>query len=156
MADLLTYPFYKSALLSQNSILDGGVTLPDFGQDDIKLMLLDNTHSPSLEHLFVDDVSADEVSGKNYLAGGVSITSGAVEFTPGGSYYTGDNVVFSQSATGFNNAKHAVLYNDTGTPSDSLLIAIMTFDSDKGNVSGDLTLSWNEGAILGVIDLGDY
>jgi hypothetical protein len=57
------------------------------------------------------------------------------------------DVTWSQHATGFTNARYAVMYKSTGTPADDTPIAYADFSADKGNVSGDLVLQMDAAGI---------
>lgn len=97
-------------------------------------------------HDFWDDLSANEVSGTNYVAVGdgvgavlnnpvVSLAAGTVKFD------ADDPATWSQHASGFTNARYAVLLEpNAGATSTWKLIAYADLGGDKGNVAGDLTL----------------
>ncbi len=130
------YDAFKTAQFGGSAI--------DFDTDDIILILLDNTHTPDrANHNFVDDISADEITETNYarktLSGAaLSISSNTLKFD------ATDPSTYSQSASGFSDAKYAVLAKDAGgADSANPLIAYATFDADVGNVSGDLDLAFD-------------
>ncbi|MGB8275371.1 MAG: hypothetical protein WCF16_08915, partial [Alphaproteobacteria bacterium] len=62
--------------------------------------------------------------------------------------FDANDVTWLQSATGFSNARKAVLYKDTGVATTSRLIAYADFAADKGNVAGDLTLQMDAAGII--------
>lgn len=84
-----------------------------------KCMFLTNAHTPDEDlDVFIDDVSANEIVGvANYPAGGITVVP-TVEFNTGTNDYT---ITFPQAAV--NNTtgtfRHAVYYQDTGTPATS-------------------------------------
>ena len=94
---------------------------------------------------------ASEVSGTNYTAGGNTVSNVTVSAPDAAGVVTvdgNDPATWLQSATGFNNARIAILYQDTGNPATSPLIAYADFGADQGNVSGDLTLQFDANGIF--------
>jgi hypothetical protein len=121
----------------------------DLEGDTIKIMLVTSSYTPdAANHDFIDDANGNEVSGTNYTAGGEDLANDSVTESGGTVTYDADDVTWSQSASGFSNARIAIAYKDTGTPSTSPLIAYNDFGSDKGNVDGDLTLEMDTDGIL--------
>ena len=111
-------------------------------------MLLDSSHSQDIDdYEFIDDVSANEVSGTGYTSGGAALASKAVTVDD-----TDDEGVFDAADTTWSTstitARYAVLYKDTGTPSTSPIICIIDFGSDKSSSAGNFTISWNAEGIL--------
>lgn len=123
-------------------LYDGGAV--DFDADTLKISLHTSTYSPNqATHDFFNDVT-NEVTGTNYTAGGDDVSTGA------GAAIDGTNIdvdvadaSWTQSGSGFSNARYAVLYKDTGVSTTSLLICYSDFGSDQGNTTGDLTLTMN-------------
>jgi hypothetical protein len=50
-----------------DAIRQGGAI--DWDTDTIKIMLVDNTHTPDADHDHIDDISADEISVTGYVGG---------------------------------------------------------------------------------------
>lgn len=108
--------------------------------DTIKLMLTTSSYTPDqTNHNYKKDVT-NEVSGSNYTAGGTALGSKTATVT--GHVFTFDcaDVTFLQHATGFSNARIAVLWKDISNDSLAPLIAYYDLGSDRGNVGGDLVL----------------
>lgn len=122
----------------------------DFDTDTIKVMLCSSSYSPVVTTDTNKSNTSNEVSGTNYTAGGATITTATLTESSGTITFAGDNVTWSQSSGGFTNARYAVIYKSTGTDSTSTLIGYIDFVSDKGNVSGDLTIQWNASGIFTV------
>lgn len=120
------------------------------GGNGFKIALVTNSYTPDQGvHDFWNDASANEVSGTNYTAGGNVISTPTITMSGAGllTFDAADPATWSQHASGFSNARYAILYRDTGTASTSELIAYNNFGSDKGNVSGDLTVSLDASGI---------
>lgn len=140
----IQYDHYQESLMNQVAAVDH-----DDAGDVVKIALLDNTHTLDRAlHDFWDDVSADEVTGTNYTAGGNEVASKTVTTTSNVTKWdANDPATWAQSGAGFSDARYAVLYHDTGTPATSPLIAYHDFVTDKGNVDGDLTIQLDAAGI---------
>ena len=113
--------------------------------DTLKISLHTVTYVPArATHDFFNDVT-NEVTGTNYTAGGVTLASKTLAVSANVLTFDAADVTWSQNAGGFANARIAVLYKDTGTPSTSPLVAFYDLGSDKGNVAGDLVLGTPSG-----------
>jgi len=121
----------------------------DFENDTIKIMLIDSTRAPvqatDADMATIDD---NEVSGDGYSAGGETISNAAATLDTGTIKVDCDDVTWSQGATGFTDARYAILYKYTGTPSGEIPIASNDFGADKGNDTGDLTLEMDANGIF--------
>lgn len=121
----------------------------DIDTDTIKVMLLTNSHSndPDTQE-FIDDVSANQVSGTGYTAGGATLASKTLtqDNTNNKAVFDAGDITWS-SANGFT-ARYAVIYKDTGTAGTSPIIAIFDFGADKTASGSDFILTWNASGIL--------
>lgn len=125
--------------------MNGGI---DLDTDTIKVMLLSSSHTQNIDtHEYIDDVSANEVSGTGYSAGGAAIGSKvvSVDDTDDEGVFDGADVTWSSSTI---TARYAAIYKDTGTPGTSPIIAILDFGSDQSSSAGDFTIQWNSEGIL--------
>lgn len=141
----VVYDNFKLKQLNGNGIDldDPAVTL--------KIALVTNSYVPNTAtHDFFDDVNANEVTGTNYTAGGNAIASKTVTLSAGVvTVDAADPATWVQSASGFANARYAILYQDTGgAASTDPLIAHHNFGTDVGNTAGDLTLQLAADGIL--------
>lgn len=115
----------------------------DMDTDTLKLALLTSGYTANADtHDNFDDVSASEVSGTGYTAGGQALTNKAVtvDTADDEGVFDADDVTWANSTI---TARYAVLYKDTGTPSTSKLIALYDFGSDKISSAGNFTFQAN-------------
>ena len=117
----------------------------------VKCALVTSAYTPDQNlHDFWDDVSANEVSGTGYTAGGnaiasiTSVVDGAGLVTVDGN----DPATWLQNAAGFSNAERAFLYNDTGIAGTSELIAFSDLFTAGGNVAGDFSIQLDAAGIF--------
>ena len=128
-----TFTKYDNFLYIQNGKTVGSATRVDFDTDTIKLMLCTSSYTPSAStHSTKADIT-NEVSGTGYTAGGATITTPALSLSSGVVKFTGDNITWAYSASGFSNARYAVLYKSTGTDNTSTLIGYYDLITDQGN-----------------------
>lgn len=138
MASFIYNSFKKSAL-------DGDI---DLVNDTIKLMLLDETHTPDKDaHAFIDDVSGDEVSSSGYTAGGQALASKSTTQDNANDLAYLDAADLSWSSVSFT-TRYGVLYKDTGTPSTSPLIAIFDWGADKSPSSENFSVAWSANGVI--------
>lgn len=119
----------------------------NFASDTIKVMLVSSTYTPSATGHAAKNSITNEVSGTNYTAGGNTLGSVTVIDSAGTITFAGGNITWAQSASGFTNARYAIIYKDTGTAATSSLLGYIDFGADKGNVSGDLIIQWSGSGI---------
>ena len=87
--------------------------LTDWSSDDIKAAIVKNSYVPNVDHNVWGDVSAHEVSGTNYTAGGISLLNKTVVQND-----TLNKVVFDCDDLTWNNltitdGQYVVLYDNT-------------------------------------------
>lgn len=128
MASTITFP--NSYL---KSVFDGSI---DLVNDTIKVMFLTSSHTTDVDaHIFIDDVSANEVSNSGtYSAGGVTLT-----FTTSQDDTDNEGVADAAdfSVTSFTGSVRTLcFYKDTGTPGTSPIIAFETFTADQTSTAG--------------------
>lgn len=121
--------------LAKEAFLNGDI---DMGAATIKAALVDTgTYTYSAAHDFYDDVSGvvgtpQEITTKTFTAG----------------LFDGDNVTYT--AVSGSSAEAIIIYEDTGTPGTSHLIAYI--DSATGLPvtpnGGDITITWNGSGIF--------
>lgn len=126
----------------------GAARVVDFDTDTIKMMLVTNTYVPSATGHATKSSVTNEVTGTGYTAGGATLTSPTVVDTAGTVAFDAADITWAQNAAGFSNARHGVIYKDTGSAATSTLIGWIDFGADKGNVAGDLIIQFNAAGIL--------
>ena len=120
----------------------------DFDTDTIKVALLSSSYTPDQDaHDYFNDVSAAEVSGTGYTAGGNTLASKTA------TYDSANNVVILDAAdttwaSSTITARYAVIYDSTGTASTSPLIGYVDFGSDQSSTSGNFTITWDSTGIV--------
>lgn len=116
--------------------------------DTLRVALLPATFVANRDlHQFWADISALEITGQGYAAGGAILTGKTLSKQD-----ASDNVKFSADDTSWIDstltARYAVIYQDTGNPETSVLVAAIDFGSDKSSVDGTFTIEWNEDGIF--------
>ena len=114
----------------------------DFGSDTLKLALLDNSHTFTGTDDVWSDISANEVSGTGYTAGGKALTSLAIttDDTNDRAYVDAADVQWT-SAT-ISGAYHAVLYN---TSDSDKLIFSLNLGGAQTCTAGTFLVQWPSG-----------
>jgi len=114
----------------------------DLEADTIKVALLDDSHAFDATDSVWGDISANEISGTGYTAGGATLASLAVTVAANTAKF---DAADSAWTTATFSAWHAVIYDTTNTSS---LIASFDFGSEKSLTAGTFTVSWGTGGII--------
>lgn len=112
------------------------------GGDTIKVALLDNSHSFDATDNTWADVSANEISGTGYTAGGAALANQAVTQASTTKWDADDTSWASASFTCY----HAVIYDDTTTNDD--LICSFDFGGAQTVTSSTFTIQWDSAGII--------
>jgi len=118
------------------------------GGSTIKVMLL--TSSATLNQdtdEYIDDVSANQVAGDGYVAGGAALTLADPAYTGATNILKLDANDVSWSASTIT-ARYAIIYYDTETPATSPVIGYVDFGEDKVSSSGTFTITWDAAGIF--------
>jgi len=117
----------------------------DWEADTIKVALMDNSHSFDADNNTWSDVSANEISGTGYIAGGATLANASVTQDDANDLakLDGDDIEWSTATF---TTYYAVLYDDTvsGDP----LIASINFDGAQTVSAGNFTIQWNADGII--------
>lgn len=111
--------------------------------DTIKVALLTSSYTPSQgsDHVW-SDISANEVSGTGYSAGGATLASAAQSVTSHVLTLSGANVSWTGSTI---TARYAAIY-DTST--SNKLIGYVDFGGNVSSSSATFTITWAGSGIL--------
>lgn len=134
------YGKYKENLFTQANPVD----FDDNSTTTVKIALVTASYTPNVDtHDFWNDVSANDVSGANYTAGGNAIANKSVSAPSSGvvTIDADDPATWTQNAAGFTNARYAILYKDTGNAATSPLMAYYDMTTDRNNRDGDFAIS---------------
>lgn len=118
-------------------VADGTI---DLDNDTFKVGLVSSSYTPALTHTLWTDASANEVTGTNYTAGGYSLTATWVR-SAGVTTFDSDNPTWAQHASGFSNARYAILYDDTLTSPLDGLIGYVDLTTDRSNTADAFTIT---------------
>lgn len=118
----------------------------------LKCMLVTASYTPNQNtDQFVTTPIANEVTGTGYTARGNACATPTWTGPDGAGLMTfdaSDPAAWAQDPAGFNTARRAVLYYDTGTNGTSVLVAYSAdFGVAVGNVAGDLSITFNAAGI---------
>jgi len=125
---------------------------PDFETATIKMALMAAAYVPDQNlNAYWSDISANEVTGTGYTAGGNVCALGTVTKDAAGliTVDCSDPATWLQNAAGFANAHRAVIYIDTGLPTTSVLVMYSdAFAVDSSSIAGDVTISIGAGGLF--------
>ena len=121
----------------------------DLVNDDVKVALMGSAHAFDPTNVGWSSVSANEISGTGYTAGGQSLVNKTV---------TQDNVdnegVFDANDIEWTSASftayHAVIYDDTPTAPADPLIASIDFGGAQTVTSGTFRITWDAEGIVNI------
>lgn len=115
----------------------------------LKAMILSNVHTTDVDSQeFIDDISANEITGTNYTAGGQSLIGVTTTIDAATDKVKLDcsDIVFANLT--ISAARYIAYYIDTGTPSTSPIISIIDLGADQDRVAQPLTIEINADGIL--------
>ena len=138
-------PMFQSFFSAVFGALDSGLTI-NLVADTIKVALLTSSWTPSVSaNAHWSDISANEVTGTGYVAGGATLGSKSVTFSGATTTFTAANTTWASSTI---TARYAAIYKSTGTSSTSALIGYIDFGSNQSSSGGNFTIAWNASGIL--------
>lgn len=154
MATIAKYNAFLKTQMNGGQDTTGGSTagaarVIDFDTDTLKVSLHTASYTPSATAHAAFNSVTNEVTGSGYTAGGVALTGMTLTETAGAVTFDANDITFTQNASGFTNARYAVIRKDTGTAATSTLFAVIDLGADKGNVSGDFILQFSGTGIAG-------
>lgn len=117
--------------------------------DTIKAALLNNSHAFDATDDVWADISANEISGTGYTAGGKALTGQAVSVDDGDNegVFDADDLSWTSASL---TAYHLVLYNDTPiSPADPLICSI-DFGGAQTVTGGTFSITWDAEGIINI------
>jgi hypothetical protein len=121
----------------------------DFDTDTVKVALLSSSYTPNQTgHAYFSDISAYEVSGTGYTAGGQALASKTVTLDAANRVLVLDaaDVTWANSTI---TARYAVVYDDSGaTASQKALIGYIDLVSDQASNNGNFVIQWDATGIV--------
>jgi hypothetical protein len=131
------------------------VIAADLGSETgIKLALISDSATPDFNaHDYWNDLSANEVTGTGWSAGGVVLTSTALSMSSGTLLYDAADV--SQASTTLTNAMAAVVYDDSvTTPTADAMLCLVDFVTAYSTSNGTFAITWSSSpAAIFTIDM---
>lgn len=123
-------------------LLDGSVI---WGSDDTYLALASSSYTPDRDaHDFWNDVSANEVTGTNWSAGGVQADGETLSLVTASDRVEVDITDESVASVSLSDGKHLIVYTRTpGTDAARELVGICTFDVAVAPAGGTLLLDFS-------------
>lgn len=111
-----------------------------------KVALISDSATPNFDTMdFWDDLSANEVTGTNWAAGGVALTG--TELTIASGIVTFDATDVSVASTTITSAMAAVLKTDVGSSATDQLLLLSDFVTAVSTVNGTFAITWAAGGI---------
>lgn len=123
-----------------------GTAVIDWDTDTMKVALLLNHTFQQDTHDFFNDVSAQQITGTGYTAGGATLGSKTATYDTASDQVrldAGDTTWGSSTLT----ADGAVVWKDTGTPSTSPVMVGIDFEGDVSTTNGTFQITWDSTGI---------
>jgi hypothetical protein len=121
----------------------------DWTGDTIKVALLSSAYTPNQgTHAFFSDVSASEVTGTGYTAGGATLATktSTLDTTNKVVVLDADDVTWASSTI---TARYAVIYDASGgSAATNALIGYVDLISDQASNNGNFVIQWDATGIL--------
>jgi hypothetical protein len=116
--------------------------------DSFKVMLLGTGYTPSDSHQYQSDISAQEITGTGYTAGGAALPGVAVSYASNTLTFTASTVQWTSSTI---TAYYAAIIDITpGSSSTNPLIGYVNFGGPETDSAGTFQIAWNAGGIFTV------
>jgi hypothetical protein len=115
--------------------------------EDNKITLVSDSATPNFDTMdFWDDLVANEVTGTNWSAGGVSLTGTEVTLSSG--VLTFDATDVSVASTTISNAMCSVLRTNVGSNATDQLIMLHDFVTAVSTSNGTFGIQWSGSGLL--------
>jgi hypothetical protein len=123
----------------------------DIDTDSLKFMLASSSYTPDQDaHQYKSSVT-NEVTGTNWAAGGVALSSVTSAYDSGTNVWKLDAADINVSTVTVTGARYGILY-DSSPASDATrpLIGYVDFDGDQAATAGTVAITWNANGIATV------
>jgi hypothetical protein len=125
--------------------------LIDFTTDTIKCAFLGSGYTPNQDtDEFWSGVSANEVAGTGYTAGGATVTTVTLTYNAGTNTLKVDADDPAWVGATLTGIRYAVFYKDTGSGATSPLISFVDFITDQAVTSSTITVAIPVAGILSI------
>jgi hypothetical protein len=119
-----------------------GSTTESLEAEDNKITLVSDSATPNFDTMdFWDDLNANEVTGTNWSAGGVSLTT--TEVTLASTVATFDAADVSVASTTISNAMCSVLRFNVGSAATDPLVCLHDFVTAVSTSNGTFQIQWH-------------
>jgi len=121
----------------------------DLVNDTVKVALMNSSHSFSASAIGWSSVSANEISGTGYTAGGAALANKSVtqNNTNNDGVFDADDLSWTSATF---TAYHAVLHDTTPTSPADPLICSIDFGGAQTVSSGTFTIQWDSDGIINI------
>ena len=116
---------------------------------DLRVVLLDSNHSnDQVNHEFLDDINANEVTATGYTANGQSLAnvSVVVDDANNRAELDADDPVWN--ITGSLTARYYAVIDWTGNAATSSIVGEVDFGSNQTTTDGSFTIQWNAQGVI--------
>ena len=115
--------------------------------EDNKVLLVSDSETPDFTaDDFRNDVTANEVTGTNWSAGGVALTG--TEITLSSGVLTFDATDVSVASTTITSAMASVLYTNVGADTTDQLVMLHDFVTAVSTSNGTFAIAWNASGLM--------
>ena len=115
--------------------------------EDNKITLISDSATPNFDTMdFWNDLSANEVTGTNWAAGGVALTG--TEITLSSGVLTFDATDVSVASTTITGAMASVLRTNVGSDATDQLVMLHDFVTAVSTVNGTFAITWNASGLM--------
>lgn len=146
---VVTAKWFGNALLGQFSAT--AARRVDWVTDTVKVALVKSAYVPDQDkHDFWNDVSANEITGTGYTAGGKTLAEKTSKYDEASNTVRLDAKDTEWTEATFT-ARFAVIYKDTGAAETSPVLAYVDFGADQTVSSGTFKIEWDTDGVMRVV-----
>ena len=125
-----------------------GLTTEDLEAEDNKELMVTDSEVPNfLTHDFRDDIAA-EITGTNYTAGGVALTTTDITLATTILTFDAQDTLYSNITITSGNAMAGVIFFNVGTAATDNLVCLQDFVTDADATAADFTIQHHVNGIF--------